>query len=125
MRDSSEGFARVSTGIYGLDDILHGGLPGGQVYLVEGGPGAGKTTLGLQFLIEGRKRGERCMYIGLAETPAELNRVAASHGITLDGIDMFQVSPSDLATAPKQQYTVFNPGEVELADVMQAVLERI
>ena len=75
---------RISTGITGLDAILGGGLMPGRLYLVEGIPGAGKTTLGLQFLLEGRARGERGLFITLSETNEELEAVAASHGWSLD-----------------------------------------
>ncbi len=116
---------RVSTGAYGLDDILHGGLPAGYVYLLEGDPGAGKTTLGLQFLIEGAKHGEKGLYVSLAETKKELLQVAASHGFDLTGVEIAEVVPPELASGPEQQYTVFHPAEVELADVMQSVIQRI
>lgn len=116
---------RCSTGIYGLDDVLFGGFPTDHVYLIEGDPGAGKTTLALQFLITGVKNGEKGLYVTLAESRQELEMVARSHGLSLDGIDIFEVTPPDLATSPEQQYTVFHPGEVELADVVQSILKQI
>ena len=76
--------AKAKTGIPGLDDVLAGGCARGHVYLVEGEPGAGKTTLGLQFLLAGAQAGERCLYITLSETEAELREGAASHGWALD-----------------------------------------
>lgn len=72
--------ARCSTGNSGLDAVLHGGLPRGHLYLLEGQPGAGKTTLSLQFLLDGVSRHEGCLYITLSETAEELVEVAASHG---------------------------------------------
>ena len=72
---------RASTGVGGLDHLLRGGLPAHRIHLVEGHPGSGKTTLGLQFLMEGVRRGESCMYITLSETAEELRASAASHGV--------------------------------------------
>src|SRR6218665_2449546 len=83
--------ARASTGIAGLDHILGGGLPHKHLYLVEGNPGAGKTTLGIQFLREGVARGEKGLYVTLSETEEELRTVAASHGWTLDGMEIFEL----------------------------------
>jgi len=76
-----------STGIAGLDEILCGGLTPDRVYLVEGVPGSGKTTLALQFLLEGVRRGERVLYVTLSETESELQGIAQSHGWSLEGID--------------------------------------
>src|SRR5688572_12368852 len=80
----------VSTGIPGLDLVLSGGLPKDNLYLIQGDPGAGKTTLSLQFLMEGAKRGEKGLYITLSETRQELEKVARSHGWSLDGIEIFE-----------------------------------
>jgi circadian clock protein KaiC len=121
----AEVIARCSTGINGLDDVLHGGFPRGHTYLIEGDPGAGKTTVGLQFLLAGLKEGEKALYITLAESRQELSIVAASHGLSIDDIDIFEVSPPELAAGPQEQYTVFHPAEVELADVMQSVMKQI
>ena len=79
----------VATGIEGLDDVLHGGIPANRLYLVEGHPGSGKTTIALQFLREGARRGERTMYVTLSETREELDATAKSHGWTLDGIEIY------------------------------------
>jgi circadian clock protein KaiC len=116
---------RLSTGVYGLDDILHGGLPSGFVYLLEGDPGAGKTTLGLQFLIAGAAKGEKGLYVSLAESKHELLQVADSHGFDLSCVEIAEIVPPELSMGPDQQYTVFHPAEVELADVMQSVLQKI
>lgn len=115
---------RLSTGIAGLDDILHGGLAKGFLYLIEGNPGAGKTTLALQFLIEGAARGEKGLYISLAESEVELHQVAGSHGFNLDNIAISRISPPALAGSG-QQYTVFQPAEVELDDVLETVLAKV
>ncbi len=81
----------ASTGIAGLDQLLHGGLPPNRLHLIEGEPGTGKTTLALQFLLQGRQQGERCLYVTLSETIEELQHVASSHGWTLDGIDTHEL----------------------------------
>jgi circadian clock protein KaiC len=115
---------RLSTGIAGLDDILHGGLAKGFLYLIEGNPGAGKTTLALQFLIEGAKHNEAGLYISLAESENELRYVAASHGFNLDRISIAKIAPPEIA-GPSGQYTVFQPAEVELADVLETILAKV
>ena len=122
---TNESQDRLSTGIAGLDDILRGGLAKGFLYLIEGNPGAGKTTLALQFLIEGAKRGEKGLYISLAESEAELRHVAASHGMSLENVEICKISPPEIAGATGQQYTVFQPAEVELADVLETILGKV
>lgn len=116
---------RLSTGISGLDDILRGGLARGYLYLVEGSPGAGKTTLALQFLIEGARRGESGLYVSLAESEAELSHVAESHNFSLENITICKISPPELAVGSSQPYTVFQPAEVELADVVETILAKV
>jgi len=116
---------RLSTGIRGLDDILRGGLARGFLYLIEGNPGAGKTTLALQFLIEGAKRGEKGLYLSLAESPDELRHVAASHGMNLENVEICKIAPPEIAGEIEQQYTVFQPAEVELADVLETILGKV
>lgn len=116
---------RLKSGIPGLDDILHGGIAAGHLYLIEGNPGSGKTTFGLQFLMAGVAAGERALYVTLAESQAELEQSAASHGFDISGIEIFEVNPPELASKSLEQYTVFHPSEVELADVMNSILERV
>src|SRR5690606_6315116 len=82
----------MSTGVRGLNAILPGGLPRGHLYLLEGDPGAGKTTLALQFLLEGRDRGEQVLYCTLSETRSEIEQIARSHGWDLDGVTIFELS---------------------------------
>ena len=82
----------ASTGIQGLDDVLKGGLPRDRLYLIQGDPGSGKTTLGLQFLIEGQRRGEVGMYITLSETREEIGAVARSHGWSLEGLHLMEMT---------------------------------
>ena len=115
----------LSTGIPGLDNVLHGGLARGFVYLIEGNPGAGKTTLALQFLLEGASRGESGLYISLAESEGELRYVAASHNFDLTNVTLCKISPPELAGNAGEQYTVFQPAEVELADVLETILARV
>jgi circadian clock protein KaiC len=87
--------SRLSTGIQGLDEVLGGGLPQGQIYLVEGESGAGKTTLGLQFLLDGQRSGERTLWITLSETERQLRQTAHSHGWSLDGIEVCKPIAAD------------------------------
>ena len=116
--------ARVSTGVEGLDAILGGGLPPRHLYLLEGTPGTGKTTLALQFLLAGAANGLRGVYVTLSESRQELTEVARSHGWTLDGIEIIELS-ADEGGAADEMYTVFHPAELELQETMSAVLEGI
>jgi circadian clock protein KaiC len=99
--------ARALTGVAGLDQLLDGGLPAHTLHLIEGSPGTGKTTLALQFHLEGRRLGESCLYVTLSETAAELRAVAASHGWTLDGIHIFELARPE--TFDAEQYTLHHP----------------
>lgn len=114
--------ARVKTGIHGLDLLLNGGLPAHRLHLIEGDPGTGKTTLALQFLMEGRRLGETCLYVALSETATELSAVAQSHGWTLDGIDLFELARLE-GLGPDEQYTLYHPSEIELGEMVKSVLE--
>ena len=105
--------------------ILAGGLPRDRIYLVDGDPGTGKTTLALQFLMEGRARGEVGLYVTLSETAAELHAVAASHGWTLDGITIHELASADESMLPENQYTVFHPSEVELGETTKAIMTTV
>src|SRR5215210_696338 len=115
---------RVKTGIAGLDLLLDGGLPTNRLYLVEGDPGTGKTTLALQFLMEGRALGETCLYVTLSETANELEGVARSHGWTLDRLEIFELARLE-ALGPDEQYTLYHPSEIELGGMVKSVLEII
>lgn len=116
---------RLATGIEGLNHVLNGGLPRGHLYLVEGDPGTGKTTLALQFLLEGVKSGDRGMYVTLSESKRELEQVAASHGWSTDAITIYEMIPTEEDLSADAQYTVFHPSEVELADTMTAILKQV
>lgn len=112
------------TGIAGLDDVLGGGLPPRHLYLVEGSPGTGKTTLALQFLIEGRDKGERGLYVTLSETSEELAQVAQSHGWTLDGIRVFDLV-SDEGLSEEAEQTILHPSEFELGETTREVMRLV
>src|SRR4029079_7223739 len=115
----------ASPGVAGLDHVLRGGLPVNRTYLVEGDPGSGKTTLGLQFLLEGVARGERVLYVTLSETRAELTGVAASHGWDISALPIHELASGDGGIGPDDQYTFFHPSEVELAETTKAMLEEV
>jgi len=113
------------TGLEGLDSIVCGGLPSNCFYLIQGDPGSGKTTLALQFLFEGRKRGESVMYITLSEAREELERVAAAHGWSLEGIPLLEFSAIESLLQPESQTTVFHASELELGKVSQLLRDEI
>lgn len=123
MGTGKQGAPLAPTGTEGLDTILGGGLPANRVYLVEGIPGSGKTTLAMQFLMEGVRRGETCLYITLSETREELQAVAESHGWSLDGIHIHESTPGGDQLDPDSQYTMFHPSEVELGSTTRDILE--
>jgi circadian clock protein KaiC len=114
-----------STGIPGLDDILEGGLARDHLYLIEGDPGTGKTTIALQYLMEGIRVGQPGLYVTLSESKTELLEIAVSHGWSLDGVEVFELAPDETELKPESQYTVFNPSEVELNDTTNAVLAEV
>jgi circadian clock protein KaiC len=116
--------ARISTGIAGLDDILGGGLTPQRVYLIEGSPGAGKTTLGLQFLLDGVARGESGLYITLSETTDELIAVGHSHGWDLSALSIFELA-GDADLEPESQQSVFHPSEIELNETSRNVMNQV
>src|SRR5947208_15308294 len=116
---------RASTGSVGLDDILGGGFDPDRVYLIEGRPGTGKTTLALQCLLEGVRRGERCLYVTLSESERELRAVVTRHGWTLAGIDVFELVPPEASLDPDQELTLFHPAELELSETTKNILDRV
>jgi circadian clock protein KaiC len=119
---SSKGGPISATGIQGLDDIMAGGFRANRLYLVEGVPGSGKTTLALQFLLEGVRLGQPVLYVTLSESAEEINSVAASHGWTMEGITIRELVPSEENLRPDDQYTMFHPSEVELGETTRTIL---
>src|SRR5436190_13831301 len=115
-------FESSATGIVGLDDILCGGFTPNRLYLIEGVPGSGKTTLALQYLLEGARRGEPCLYVTLSETEEEIRAMARSHGWDISGITIRELVPPEEALQPAEQYTMFHPAEVELSETTRTIL---
>src|SRR4051794_26926395 len=116
---------RSATGIPGLDDVLGGGLAPDRLYLIDGNPGAGKTTLSLQYLMEGTRLGEKGLYVTLSETREELMATAASHGWSLDGIEIIELVASEKDLTADSQLTMYHPSEVELSETTKSVLEAV
>jgi circadian clock protein KaiC len=118
---------RVPTGIDGFDELVGGGLPAKGLYLLKGQPGTGKTTMGLQFLLEGARRGEKCLYLCLAETTGQLTSIAQAFGWELHGVEVREIrrrgGPG--ADAERAGYTVFSPSEVELEEISRELLEQL
>jgi circadian clock protein KaiC len=115
----------VSTGIAGFDGILNGGYASNRVHLIEGQPGTGKTTLALQFLLDGAAKGERCLYITLSETRDELLQVGETHGWSLSGVDIFELIPAELSLDPEQQQTVVYASDLELGETIKMTFDEI
>jgi len=114
---------RLRTGIPGFDEVTQGGLLADRIYLVDGDPGAGKTTFALQFLLEGVRNGERCLYVTLSETRDELASGARSHGWSLEGLDVFELLADAQDLDGEDELTMLNPSEVELGETTRKVLE--
>ena len=120
MPSVSQPFA--STGIEGLDLVLTGGFTVNRLYLIEGAPGSGKTTLAFQFLLEGLRQGESVLYVALSETKEEAKVAVASHGWLLDGVFVRELVPTEESLAPGEQYTMFHPSEIELTEATKRIL---
>src|SRR3954453_4217325 len=116
---------KVPTGISGLDDILGGGLPARRLYLLQGQPGSGKTTLALQFLLTGARAGEKVLYISLSETREEVEEVARSHGWSLDGVEIVELSAIEKQLELSEQNTLFHASEIELMETTKLLLEAV
>lgn len=115
----------VASGVEGLDTILRGGFVPNRLYLVEGDPGTGKTTLAMQFLLEGLKNNEKVLYITLSETANELRSVAQSHHWSLEGIDLFELTSAEGLMDLDQEMTLLHPWEVELGEVVKKIIDRV
>src|SRR6478735_4400723 len=126
MASIKEFSGRARTGVWGLDNILSGGFSRGHVFLVEGAPGTGKTTVALQFLLEGAKAGEKCLYITLSETERELRDGAASHGWALDGgIEIFELLPPESLLNSDQQQSLLYSSDLELGETTKQIFEAV
>lgn len=117
--------SKAATGVPGLDEILSGGFTRGALFLVEGTPGAGKTTLALRFLMEGAAEGERTLYITLSETRDELLRGAASHGWTLDpSIEIFELQSPEMVNADQHQSLLYS-SDLELGETVRVIFDAV
>ncbi|MCJ2033989.1 ATPase domain-containing protein [Methylobacterium sp. J-068] len=117
--------APIPTGVAGLDEILHGGYAAQRAHLIEGRPGSGKTTLGLQFLLEGLNRGERGLYITLSESRRELLSVAERHGWSLEGLEIYELVPPELSLDSEQQQSLIHASDLELGETVRMALAEI
>ncbi|MEZ4599507.1 MAG: ATPase domain-containing protein [Syntrophotaleaceae bacterium] len=123
--DNVEKDCLLRTGVHGLDEILYGGLEPERLYLVEGDPGSGKTTLALQFLLEGARRGETVLHLTMSETLNELESTFRSHGWSMEGLHVVELNVSEGEVGPEEQYTMFHSSEVELGNLMRRILEEV
>ena len=114
---------QAATGIAGLDDVLAGGLARGRVYLFEGSPGTGKTTISMQFLLEGAQAGEKVLYITLSETAEELEQSAASHGWSLSGVEVYELVPPESLLDERQQQSLLYSSDLELGETTSRIFE--
>ncbi|WP_232629930.1 ATPase domain-containing protein [Methylobacterium sp. Leaf118] len=118
------GAPRISTGVAGLDNVLCGGLTPSRLYLLEGTPGTGKTTMALQFLKQGVECGERVLYVTLSETTDELRAAAATHGWSLDGVDVYELV-DEMGLDPDSEQSILHPSEIELGETVKEVIARV
>lgn len=117
--------SRIATGNAGLDAVLRGGLPADRLYLLEGAPGSGKTTLALQFLLEGVAQGEPGLYVTLSETADELKGVAESHGMDISGIELFELSAAEQVLGEGREQSILHPWEMELGGTIRLIQEQV
>ncbi len=125
MAVTDQDAAPVCTGVAGLDHILDGGYASRRSHLIEGRPGSGKTTLAMQFLLDGVRRGERCLYITLSESRRELLNVAGRHGWSLDGIEIFELIAPELSLDPNQQQSLVHSSDLELGETIRMAIAEI
>src|SRR5262249_47112293 len=124
-RDATGPLERLPTGIAGLDDIMEGGLPADHMYLLEGDPGTGKTTLALQFMLDGVRAREGALYLTLSESRTELSASAASHGWSVDSVTFREYVARESSLSADSQVTMFHPAEVELLETIRNMLADI
>ncbi|HEV2623032.1 MAG TPA: ATPase domain-containing protein [Frateuria sp.] len=116
---------QASLGVTGLDDVLNGGFSRGRLFLLEGSPGTGKTTIGLQFLLAGRDAGERVLYVTMSETEDELRGTAAAHGWSLDGLDIYELVPPENLLDEAQQQSLLYSSDLELGETTSRIFEAV
>jgi circadian clock protein KaiC len=115
-----------TTGIPGFDEVLGGGLPERRLYVVEGSAGCGKTTLAFQFLLEGVAQGQQALFVSFSESEDELRLVAESHGWNLEGpLQLYVPNFAEESSDPNRDYTIFEPGEIELIEMMKSLYDLI
>jgi circadian clock protein KaiC len=119
------GNTRAASGVPGLDQVLHGGLIPGRLYLLDGEPGAGKTTLAMQFLMEGVRKGEAVLYVTLGETAGELRANAESHGWPLDGVEIVELIVDEDSLLGESSLTMYHPSEVEFNETTRRILDAV
>lgn len=119
---SNENYERLSTGVKSIDEIMHGGLIRGNGYLLRGGPGAGKTVLGIHFLTAAAARGEKALFITLVESAEQIRSNAQAMGFTLEGIDFLDISPTKEFFVEGQMYDIFASADVERDPMMQTIV---